>query len=203
MKRRALDVSRLPPIAFAHRDPMWWAVMALVAIEGTMIALLVVSYIYVSDRTTPFPPAHLPRIVAYLAAADAVLWALSGIPQHLASKAAIRADVRGMRINLVIATVLVVAACVCQVWVFRELPFAWDSHAYGSVVWGLYGLNFVHGITAILEDGLSLAILFIGPVEHKHRTDIELSSPMVYFVIVANFVIFAIVFLPILLGGGR
>lgn len=204
MKRRALDVSRLPPIAFAHRDPMWWAVMGVVAIEATMIALLLVAYVYVSDRTTPFPPAHMDDVIAYLAAGDALLWALSGIPQHMASRAAIRADVRGMRRNLVIATILVIWACVLQAWVFVQLPFAWDAHAFGSVVWGLYGLNFVHGLTAILEDGLSLAILYRAPViEHKHRTDIELSSPLVYFVIVANFVIFAVVFLPILLGGGR
>lgn len=203
MKRRALDVSRLPPIAFGQRDPMWWSVMLLVAIEATMIALLLVAYVDVSDRTDPFPPAHLPNIVAYLAAADAVLWALSGIPQHRASAAAVRGDLKGMRRNLVVASLFVVWACVCQIWVFVELPFAWDSHAYGSVVWGLYGVNFIHGLTAMIEDGLSLAILFKGPVEHKHRTDIEMSSPMVYFVIVANFAIFAIVFLPILLGGGR
>lgn len=203
MKRRVLDVSRLPPIAFGHRDPMWWAVMMLVAIEATMIALLLVAYVYVSDRTTPFPPAHLPDLVAWLAAGDAVLWALSGIPQHRASKAALRGDVRGMRRNLVVASILVVWACVLQVWVFATLPFAWDSHAYGSVVWGLYGLNFVHGLTAFLEDSLSVAILFRGPVEHKHRTDIEMSSPMVYFVILSNVVIFSVVFLPILLGGGR
>lgn len=204
MKRRAIDVSRLPPIAFAHRDPMWWAVMCVVAIEATMIALLLVSYVYVSDRTSPFPPAHLPNAVAYLAGADALLWAASVIPQHLASRAAIRGDLGGMRRNLVIATILVVWACVFQAWVFFELPFAWDAHAYGSVVWGIYGLNFVHGLTAILEDSLSLAVLFKAPVvEHKHRTDIELSSPLVYFVVISNFVIFAIVFAPILFGGGR
>jgi heme/copper-type cytochrome/quinol oxidase subunit 3 len=203
MKRRALDVSRLPSIAFAHRDPMWWAVMSLIAIEATMIGLLLISYLYVSDRTSPFPPAHFDNIVAYLAAGDALLWALSVIPQHRASNAAVRADVRGMRRNLVVASILVIWACVFQIWVFVKLPFAWDSHAYGSVVWGLYGLNFVHGLTAIIEDLLSVAILFKGPVEHKHRTDIELSSPMVYFVVISNFVIFGVVFLPILLGGGR
>ena len=38
-RRRVLDVEALPTHAFGHRDPLWWAVILLVCIEGTMLVL--------------------------------------------------------------------------------------------------------------------------------------------------------------------
>jgi hypothetical protein len=41
-----LDVSRLPRYAFSHRSPMWWGTMGMIAIEGTVFALVIVAYTY-------------------------------------------------------------------------------------------------------------------------------------------------------------
>lgn len=76
-----------------------------------------------------------------------------------------------------------------------------DSHAYGSVVWGILALHFTPGITGIGEDALYCVLLFVGPVEDKHRTDIEVSAPLIYFVAVGGFFIWALIFLPVLLEG--
>ncbi len=201
--RRTLDVSGLPSFAFGPRDPLWWGVMLLIAIEGTMLALLAIAYFYVADRTDPFPPSPVGRDVAWIATLEVALWIASAWPQRRATKAAYRADVRGMRRNLIAATLLAAAAAAVRLWLFDRLPFAWDSHAYGSVVWGLLGVQWIHGLTAIAEDATFIAILTRGPVEHKHRVDVEVSSLLVYFVIAGGLLVWAVVFLDVLIGGPR
>jgi cytochrome c oxidase subunit I+III len=166
-----------------------------------MLALLAISYFYVRDRTDPFPPARIGRDVAWIAALEVALWIASAWPQRRATKAALRGDVPGMRRNLIAATALAAAAVAVRVWLFRRLPFAWDSHAYGSVVWGLLGVHWVHGLTAVGEDLTFIVILFVGPVEQKHRVDIEVSSLLVYFVVAGALLVWAVVFLEVMLGG--
>ena len=79
MKRRVIDVSKLSHLAFGPRDPLWWSVASLIAIEGTMLVLLALSYLYVSDRTTPFPPTHIHQFVAILMTVEIVLWIITSI----------------------------------------------------------------------------------------------------------------------------
>jgi heme/copper-type cytochrome/quinol oxidase subunit 3 len=203
VKRRVIDVSRLPTMAFGAKDPLWWSVLCLIAIEGTMLVLLALSYLYVSDRTHPFPPTHYTKLVAILSTVEVVLWILAGIPQQLSSRAAVRGDLKRMRLYLVLATLIGIVATVLRIWVFKELPFRWNDHAYGSVVWGMLGVQFTHCATGVLEDAIFCVILFVVPIEEKHRTDINVTTPLMWFVTAGALLCWAIIFLPVLLGGGR
>ena len=203
MKRRVLDVSSLPDIAFTSRDPLWWAVMLAITIEATMLVLLTIAYFYVSDRTEPFPPAHIREYVAWIATADLACWLLACIPQHRASQAAINAKLRPMRRNLLFASMFAALGIALRIWLFTELPFRWDDHAYGSVVWGLLGLHLFHALTALAEDSVYCVLLFVGPVEEKHRVDVEVSAPLAYLVAGGAVLVWAVVFLEVLVGGGR
>jgi cytochrome c oxidase subunit 3 len=203
VKRRVLDVSGLPTMAFGSRDSLWWGVLLAIAIEATMLVLLVIAYFYIADRTTPFPPAHISRSLAWLATADLACWLLACLPQYLSSKAAVRGDLRAMRRLLLVATAITLVGVGLRFWVFRQLPFAWDSHAYGSAVWSLLGLQLFHGITAMGEDAVYCVLLFVGPVEDKHRVDIEVSSPLAYFTAAGALLVWAVVFAQFLFGGAR
>lgn len=203
MKRRVLDVSMAPHIGFGPRDPTWWGVVLLVAIEATMLALLAVSYIYVYHRTDPFPPAHMATGVAWLATLEVVLWICAAIPQHMCSKACVEGDLQRMRRTLIAANVFAIWACVVRLWIFAALPFRWDDHAYGSMVWALLGVQWLHGLTSVIEDSIYVVIFYRGPVEDKHRVDIEVTSPLVDFVVAGTILIWALVFAPVLFGGGR
>jgi heme/copper-type cytochrome/quinol oxidase subunit 3 len=199
MKRRVLDVAELPAHAFGHRDPLWWAVVLLVAIEGTMLVLLAVSYFYIRARTEPFPPAIIPHRIGWIATAELAVWLVSAVPTYRSGRAAIAGNVRGMRRWLVIASVLGVIACTLRWYELHLLPMRWDSHAYGSVVWALLGLQWVHGLTGVGENALYIAVLWIGPIEDKHRVDIEVSTPLWYFVVAGAGLAWAVVFLEVLL----
>jgi len=202
-QRRVLEVGGLPTHAFGHRDPLWWAVILLVCIEGTMLVLLTLSYFYLRDRMTPWPVDPIPRALAWVATVELALWLISAAPTHLAGKAAIRGSVRGMRNGLIAATVPAIVGLVCRFVIMRALPFDWDANAYASVVWTLLGAQWFHGLTGAGENVLYIVLLFRGPVEHKHRVDIQVSTPLWYFVIAGATLVWLVLFLGPLLGGGR
>jgi len=198
--RRVLDVTKLESYAFTSRDPLWWSMILMICIEGTMLGLFLVSYAYVADRVTPFPPEAIHLHVAWIATVELGLWIISCIPQRLTSVAAVRGDLRAMRRNLIIATLFSIAAVVVRIYLMKSLPFRWDAHAYGSMVWGLLAVQFTHGATSAGEDLVYVVLLFVGPVEQKHRSDIEVSAPLIYFTAIGTLVLWAVLFAPTLFG---
>ena len=193
-----VDVGALPKHGFGHKHPLWWAVMALIVVEGTMLALLAVSYFYVRDRTAPFPPVTTNRLAAWVATIEVGAWLVSAWPMVLATKAARAGSVRGVRTNLIIATLLGIIAVTLRWYEFHLLPFGWDHHAYGSMVWALLGVQWLHGFTGIGENVLFIALFFKRPVEDKHRVDVDATAPLWYFVIAGAVLAWAVVFVEVL-----
>jgi cytochrome c oxidase subunit 3 len=103
-----------------------------------------------------------------------------------------------MRLHLILATALGLVAATLRWYEIHCLPFRWDSHAYGSVVWALLGLQWLHQLTGIGENALFVALLWIGPIEDKHRADIEVSTLLWYFVIAGAALTWAVIFLEVL-----
>ena len=198
MKNRTLDVRDLPTMAFGHRDPMWWGVLASIAIEGSLLVLMTISYFYVQDRVAPWPPDLPARSLAIVGTVEMVLWLISCWPMHVASKAAIKGDLRGMRIGMVASTAIGALGAVLRGVEFAMLPFQWDASAYASCVWGLLVIQSTHQITGLFENGFFVAILYRGPIEQKHRSDIEVGSPLWYFCTAGTILCWAVVFLQIL-----
>ncbi len=181
--RRTIDVSGLPEYAFGHRDPLWWGVMGLVAIEGTMLALLAASWFYVRGNYVAWPPQGVGTRVQLLAALEVALLLASAWPTHLSNLAAERGDLRGMRLWLGVTTALGLAYLVVRSFLFAALPFRWDLTAYASVLWGALVLNTTHGLSGVLENATMLVLLFTGPLEKKHLVDVHASGLLWYFVV--------------------
>ena len=63
--RPVLDVSHLPAYVFGPRGLMWWGTMGLLAIEGTMFAVLIAAYFYLRLYVHEWPPHVLPPDLLY------------------------------------------------------------------------------------------------------------------------------------------
>ena len=60
---KSLDVSGLPSYRYSHHSLMWWGIMGMVAIEGTVFALCVGVYFYLWSQAPQWPlSTHPPEL---------------------------------------------------------------------------------------------------------------------------------------------
>ena len=194
MKPRAIDVSHLPDYAFSHRSIMWWGGASLMAIEGMMFALLIVSYIYLKGRSPEWPPGYFAPVLFWGTLNTAILLA-SSVPNQLAKKAAERMDLRALRLSLAIAIGFGVVFSIVRMFEFAALNVWWDSNAYGSVVWVLLGFHTTHLVTDLVDSVALEVLLFTGPLQKSHFVDAAENSLYWHYVVIAWLPVYAFIYL--------
>jgi cytochrome c oxidase subunit 1/cytochrome c oxidase subunit I+III len=195
-----LEVGSLPVTAFGARDPLWWGVIGLIAIEGSVFALLFVSYFYLRDRAAQWIPAPLGEPSFHFALIGLTALLLSIIPMYFSTRAAKRGSLSAMRRYLALGTLAGIAFVTVRFFELNRLAIRWDSHAQGSLVWGLLGLHTLHGVFACGENLTILGILSWGPVEEKHLVDVTVNGLYWYFVVIADALCVAVLYLDPLLN---
>lgn len=193
--RPGLDVSGLPTVVYGPRAPLWWGVTGLMAIEGTMFAILAASYFYLRGGALEWPPTGVRHPGLGITTLNLILLLATLWPMARASRTAKREDLAATRRWLVVSTVLMVAFLAVRTVLLGRLTFRWDSHAYGSLVWTAMGLHTLHVLTGSCENLLFIVLLGRGPVEDKHLLDLRLNSLYWYFVVVSWVLFYCIFFL--------
>lgn len=180
-QRPRIDVSELPTTVFGHRAPLWWGAAGAIAIETTVFALLAATYYYLRGNEAVWPPSFPPPLS--WGTAGLVVLLVSVFPMWRVEKMSERRSLRGMRFWLLVTTALSLLALALRVVEMGELPFRWDHHAYGSIVWTTMGMHAIHLLTGNIENLLFIALLFKGPVEEKHLVDVQLNAFYWYWVV--------------------
>jgi cytochrome c oxidase subunit III len=190
---QALDVSALPSYGFSHRSLMWWGTIGMIAIEGTVFALVIMAYFYLRSHAATWPMTALPPDLVWGTLNTAILVA-SLVPNQLAKNAGESHDVRGVRLWLGVGLLMGLGFLIVRVFEFAALNVRWDSNAYGSVVWTLMGFHTVHLITD-WADSLVLEVLFFkGPLDGKRFVDISENAFYWYFVVLAWIPIYFVIY---------
>lgn len=182
MSASVINVERMPRFAFGHRSILWWATMGLIAIEGTMFALVMVSYLYIKGRNPHWAPGVFPPDLRWGTLNTVVLLA-SCVPNQMTKRAAEQMNVRAVQLWMVISLVFAVTFNVLRIFEFRSLNVWWDTNAYGSVVWTLMGLHTTHILTDFVDSAVLTIIMFVGPLEEKRFVDVSENSFYWYFVV--------------------
>jgi cytochrome c oxidase subunit I+III len=194
MRPRNIDVSHLPEYAFGHRNLMWWGGASMMAIEGMMFALLIMSYLYLKGRSPEWPPGHFAPVLFWGTLNTAVLLA-SVVPNQLAKKAAERLDLQKLRLWLAVAIGFAVAFSVIRIFEFRTLNVWWDSNAYGSIVWTLLGFHTIHVVTDLIDSVALEVLLFTGPLKEPHFVDAAENSLYWDFVVITWLPVYGFIYL--------
>jgi len=190
----ALDVSQLPSFGFSHRSLMWWGTLGVMAIEGTVFAMVIMSYFYLRTNAADDWPLGVPVPGLFWGTLNVVLLLVSGIPNHLAKKSAERYDRGATRRWLLVCVAFALAFVVVRFLEFTQLHCRWDSNAYGSVVWGLLGLHTLHLLTDLYDTGVLTALFFTGPFEAKRFVDVSENGVYWYFVVLSWLPIYAVIY---------
>src|SRR4051812_12343613 len=151
----ALDASQLPSYAFGARSVMWWGTMGVIAIEGTVFALAIMIYFYLRANATHWPLGVPPPELLWGTLNTLVLLG-SVAPNHWAKSAAERHDLGRTRIAMLVCLVFGLVFLALRIFEFTSLHCAWDTNAYGSIVWVLLGLHTTH----LLTDFIDSAVLY-------------------------------------------
>ena len=192
-RQDSLDVSDLPSYAFSHQSPMWWGTLGMIAIEGTVFALVIATYFYLRSHSSTWPMTALPPDLLWGTINSAIML-VSLLPNHLAKKAAEKHDLWGVRLWLTIALVIGAAFLAVRVMEFAALNVRWDSNAYGSIVWILLGFHTAHMATDYADTVVLTVLFFTGPLEGKRFVDVSENSFYWYFVVLTWLPIYFVIY---------
>ena len=192
--RPVFDVSRLPRFAFGTKSILWWGTMGIVAIEGTMFAILIASYFYLRTRSTEWPPDVLDPYLLW-GSLNLGLVLLSELPNLWLKRAAHQQSLRKVRLGLVVITVFGMAALIIRIFEFPALRAAWSLNAYTSAAWVLLSFHTVHLLTDWMDTVVLTVLMFVGPVERKRFVDISENADYWTFVVVTWIPVYATLYL--------
>ena len=199
--RPAIDVSELPHHDFDAADPVWWGNNCLLAIETSMFVILIVTYFYLRQNFSEWPPP-LAQMTAPLrpmpdlpfGTSNTALLLFSILPIVLVDMCARRGYQFGAQVGLVICLLCGLGAIVFRSFEFPAVKFRWDSNAYGSVVWFLLGMHLAHLITLTLETVLLTIWAFTREFDLKHRLDMTALAIYWYWVVAIWLLIYTVVY---------
>jgi cytochrome c oxidase subunit III len=197
----SIDVGHLPDHAFGSRDPMWWGVMLLMAIEATLMVLALTSYFYVRGNFTNWPPTGVGPVAREYATGVLAVLIASGVAMLPVSNAARRHALGRVRIWMIVVTLLSVVTVVLRVLEMQALPFRWTTSAYGSVIWTTIGFHTLHLVAGAIENVVLTVLAFTGPFENKHYVDVDLNALFWLFVVAEWVVTYAVLYGEGLLAG--
>lgn len=192
--RSTLDVSHLPTYAFGHRSLMWWGTAGMVVIEGTLFAIGLVAYYYLRGLAPEWPLSAPAPDLAW-GTLNTIIMVASGIPNHLASKAAHREDLRAVRLWMVVCLAAGLAFIVVRGLEFTALNTHWDRNAYGSIVYALITLHTVHMVTDYIDTVVLAVLMFTGPLTGRRFVDVSENAGYWWFVIAAWLPIYFTIYL--------
>jgi cytochrome c oxidase subunit 3 len=194
---RTLDVGHLPSHAFGLRSVLVWAALLLIAMEGTAMALALVTFVYDRGNYQVWPPSGLGAPAFDLAAVQMGLLLVSLVPTRLMDRAAVRKDFGAARGWLLACTALAAAITILRACELPRVGFRWDQNAYGSSFWLALGIHVTH-LWSGLAEFLMIAALMLGArhrFEKKHFTDVQVAGVLWYFVVLEWVVAYPVLYL--------
>jgi heme/copper-type cytochrome/quinol oxidase subunit 3 len=192
MTTRTLDVSGLPTITFGNRTLLWWATLGMIAIEGTVFAMAIVTYVYLRGRVPEWPP-DVPAPNLFWGSVNTVIMLASVVPNEITKKAAEKLDLEKARLWLGVCVLFAAAFLVFRVFEYGNLNVRWDTNAYGSIVWVLLSLHTTHLLTDWIDSVVLLATLFLRP-SGKRLIDTSENAMYWYFVVLSWIPIYVVIY---------
>jgi heme/copper-type cytochrome/quinol oxidase subunit 3 len=181
--QRVLDVSALNEGTADSRALIWWGNLGMLAIEGSMFAMAMATYLYLRSTNLDWPPSTVPKPDLVFPTFNMVMLLLSCIAAFVIDRASLTKNMPAIRTGHIVSLVVGVTFLAIQYGVIvPDLGYKWSDHAYGSIVWTIIGLHTLHMIAATGETALLFIYSLFKPVTKKHLLDFRCTAVYWYFV---------------------
>jgi heme/copper-type cytochrome/quinol oxidase subunit 3 len=160
-----------------------------------MLSLCFVTYFYLRDRVTdwPPPPTSLPNLL--IPTINLFLMLTSVVPMRFVERSAKRLNVRAVIIWMIVCDVIGVAFVTLRAFEFSALNVYWDTNAYGSIVWTIMVIHTFHLVSQVIETIVITALLYAGHTEPKYLVDATDNALYWYFIVGIWVVCYALIYL--------
>lgn len=191
--RRVLDVGALPDYAFGHSGLIWWGTVGFMVIEGSMLLLVLLTYFVLRTRVPEWPPG-LPNPDVTLGTLNTLVLLASLVPNQMCKKAAEEMETRRVRRLMLVMIAFAVAFLAIRAFEFGSLAAAWDTNAYGSIVWFVMGLHTAHLLTDFGDTVVLAALMHTSHVKPKRFVDVSENCLFWYFVVAIWIPVYVVIY---------
>ncbi len=200
--RSTIDVSELAPSALDHRSPIWIGNALLLAIETTMFAILVATYMYFRGNFHDWPPPQVNYQPINLHPSPDLVWGFlnfivilgAAFFMLLADRASLRFDKPSVLRWTGCTVAFGLLAIVLRFREFHGTQFRWDDNAYASIVWAILVMHLLHLLVGVCEDSLMLAYISKYGLDDKHARDVRVTAVYWYWIGLIWIPLFAIIY---------
>jgi cytochrome c oxidase subunit III len=189
------DVAELPTVTFGHRSLMWWGTLGFMVIEGWTLALITAMYFYIRQNFQTWPPLRTPQPSLLIPTINLVVMLVSMLPVYVADRASRRLDEGGVKLWLLISSLISLPIPVLRWYELWALNVRWDTNAYGSAAWLLVG---THATLLLLDvfDTFGLTLFYwFKRMPVKAMSDVADNSFYWYFMVLSWIPLYLIVYL--------
>ncbi len=178
-----IDVSHLPNLVAGSRAPLWWGMVLLLVIETAVIGTLITSYFYLRINQPEWPPPGVDPPELLLPTLNTVILLASSIPMYLADHGITRGRTRQLFWGMVGSIVLGGTFLVLKVVEYSDVPYRWDDHAYGSIVWLMIGFHSAHVLSVILKSVVVAVLAWRGYFNAERLLGVQVNGLYWHFVV--------------------
>jgi cytochrome c oxidase subunit III len=185
----------LPDQLTGFTSPIMWGVLLLVAIEATLFALFVASYLYLWLGASEWPPPGVAAPDLLKPTMSQVLLLISPLPAWLGFRALTQGRPRPLLVGLPIGLLLAGGHLVLKAAEYASREYRWDAHAYGSLDWTMGGYSALHVIVLILAGAVVWALGLRGHFHRRRYTGVQAFLLYWIFVSVGSLMFYGVQYL--------
>jgi cytochrome c oxidase subunit III len=181
--RIVADVRGFSPYQEGPNAPLWWGMTGLILIESVVFGSFITAYLYLRAQTGIWPPAGTDPPELFLPTLNTIVLIASSFVLHWADTGIKKGDKRRLFIGLLGAASLAALFLILKVVEYRDVPYRWDTHAYGSIVWTIVGFHSAHVFSLMLKTAVVLTLAGRRYFNTERRLGVTINGLYWHFVV--------------------
>jgi cytochrome c oxidase subunit III len=190
-----LDMRGTSPYNQGAEAPLFWGFLGMVIIETMVIGGFVTAYFFLRAHNPEWPPAGTKPPDLLLPTINTVILVSSSFVLHWADKQVVHGDQKKLAWGILGAALLAGVFLVLKVVEYSDVPYRWDTHAYGSVVWTIVGFHSAHVFSLLLKTIVVDFFAFRGFFTEKRRLGVTVNALYWHFVVAVWIPLYVVLYL--------
>jgi cytochrome c oxidase subunit III len=178
-----IDVGHLPNLVSGSRAPLWWAMVLLLVIESAVFGTLISTYFFLKMLSPVWPPPGIDPPKLLLPTINTVILLASSIPIFIADRGITKGSRTRLLWGMSIGGAMAIVFLVLKVVEYADVPYRWDDHAYGSIVWLIVGFHSSHVASVVLKALVVVTLGFRGFFNEKRHLGVQINGLYWHFVV--------------------